>query len=194
MSYTISGGLLNVSEAAGTGNSSMKFQTPFSVSGDFIASVDAARTTVGFGGNFVIRVDLGSSDFADAFLSNTDFIASVITTPPLTNVTVTDTTISANLQIKRVGSTITTLYTDGSGTHVLQSRSDPSFTATMPIRIFLDQEAGNTAAQSGYFDNLTITSDSISAVPLPSAAYAGFAIIGALGLTGIVRRTRCSQA
>src|SRR5947208_1702160 len=56
-SYTISGGVLNVSATAGTGNGSVFFGTPFNVSGDFTATVDVSRSGLVSGGDIGLEMN-----------------------------------------------------------------------------------------------------------------------------------------
>jgi len=189
-SYTFSGGSLNVSEASGVGNGGIVFQTPFDISVDFTATVYAARNNPANGGDFVIHAQLGSSFTGDTFLAGANSIYSVVTGPTYTGNGASDSSTSATLSINRTGDTVTTSYTDSSGTTVLQSKTDPSLLGSTAITIFFDQELGNTAAQSGSFDNLTITSDSIVAAPLPSSVWGGLCPLGLLGMGTLLRRRR----
>jgi len=196
-SYNVSGGVLNVSGAAGTGNGDVLFTTPFSVSGDFTATVDATRTVLNSGGDMVIQILLpGPGGFLDIYeigpsniFSNTDSSRGLFNSAVDSNITV-------NLKIARVGNTLTTSFSDNDGVTytTLLSATDASFGGPTPIDIFLDQEHGNTSAQSGYFDNFTISSDSITAAPLPSSAWSGFALLGGFGLTIVVRRRSSNSA
>jgi hypothetical protein len=189
-SYNVSGGVLNVSGAAGTGNGDVLFTTPFSVSGDFTATVDATRSVLNSGGDMVIQILLpGPGGFLDIYeagpsniFSNTDATRGLFNSASDSNTTV-------NLKIARVGNTLTTSFSDNGGATytTLLSATDASFGGPTPIDIFLDQEHGNTGAQSGYFDNLSITSDSVPA-PLPSSAWGGLVLLAGLGLMTVVRR------
>lgn len=194
-SFNVSGGVLNVSSAAGTGNGSVTFTTPFTVSGDFTATVDATRLSLPFGGDMVIEMLLPGG-FLDIYengpgsiFSNTDATRGLFASASDSNATV-------NLKISRVGNTLTTSFSDNGGSTytTLLSATDASFGGPTPFTIFLDQEHGNTSAQSGYFDNLTITSDSITTpAPLPSAVMGGVVLLGAVGFISVRRRVQVAK-
>jgi len=50
----------------------------------------------------------------------------------------------------------------------------------MQLKLFLVQAYGNTTAHGGYFDDFSITSDSVVPEPLPSISLGGLALLGGM--------------
>ncbi|HSZ57860.1 MAG TPA: hypothetical protein VK797_19510 [Tepidisphaeraceae bacterium] len=187
-SYNVSGGVLNVNAAAGTGNGGADFKSPLTITGDFSATVDATRTNLAVGGNMVISMLQSGGAFIDVYENGPNNIFS--NTEPARGLfnSASDSSLTELLRIDRSGNTVTTSFSnDGGNTfQTLISTTLASFGGPVQLGIFMDQEAGNTAAQSGSFDNFTITSPSIT--PLPSGAWGGLVLLCGIGLTAAMRR------
>jgi hypothetical protein len=183
--YNVSGGVLNVSAAPVTGDGAVAFETPFSVSGDFTATLDATRSSVIGGQDMELFI---STPFTGVYLYGPSNVFSSSVISPGFNLA-GDSTSTVRLKISRTGNTVTTSFSDnGGGSYTtLLTLTDPSNLSTTPIWFEFAQDAGVTSAESGYFDNLSITSDSISTAPLPSAGWGGIALLAGLVLTNAVR-------
>lgn len=187
-SATFTGGAANVSEAAGVGNGLLYLSTPYSISGDFTATVVGSRSGIGdseIGLVFGDATALGAPDISDAFFVGTGNIAANIFLPTQTTAEQSNSASSVTFEIQRTGDTITNYYDAGSGLVTLNSETDPSLTGSGQVFLLLDEEFGDTGSHAGSFNNLTVTGDSL---PEPST----LALLGAGLLMLLRRQTRCS--
>lgn len=190
-SAVASGGVVNVTKDAGAGNGSVYLAAPFTLTGDFVATVVAHRDDLAANGEMGI---IGLPALGDVFFYGNDVIQGNVFSPSVDGSSRLDSAATVTFKFQRTGNTLTSYYDEGGGFQTLFSKTDPSLAAPSTLRLFFQQAYGSTAAQSGYFDNFTITSDSISAVPLPGTAAGGLVLLGGLGLTKLRRRRTAEPA
>jgi hypothetical protein len=189
-SASFTGGTANVSEAAGVGNGLLDLSTPYSISGDFTATVTGSRSAIGdseLGLVFGNSVAAPPTGISDVFFVGTTNIGANIFLHTQTNAEVSNSATSVLFEIQRTGDTITNYYDAGSGLVAVNSETDATLTASGQVFLLLQEEFGDTGAHAGSFDNLTISSNS---VPEPASAalilVAGLPLLGRRR-TGVVR-------
>lgn len=185
--YSISGGSLKVSAATGSASpdqAGLEFFTPFDLAGDFTLTVDASFTNLPFYDKLGVVVQ-GTIWYADAdFNSGTGILSAIGPNGSPQYFSQADSSTSATFKISRTGYTITTSYNVGNGWISLGSVTDPAADYTGPVGLFLFQNQAGATTAAGWFDDLTIMSDS---VPAPSVASS---TLGFLGLLTIKRFRR----
>jgi hypothetical protein len=175
-SFTESGGVGNVTKAAGIGNGIAYVGTNFQVFGDFTASVEVKRT----GLSTIGEMGLTTPNTTDVFfVDNNQINSNIFVSPGFGTRSVQNSSSSVLFQIRRLGNTIFQEYNDGTGFKLLHSASAGNSLGPTYLGFFLLQEYGDTGAHSGSFDNFRI-SDSGAAVPLPATIF----LLGS-GLVGV---------
>jgi len=181
-SASVANGVVTVSNPAGTpAFGRVTLTTPFTVSGDFTASVLADRTGIGQS-QIGIQAGADSTALADIFFQRTNVIAANAFKPSVTTL-FQDTNSSpvVTLTIARQGNTLTETYNDGV-VNVSHSHTDPILAAPVTLALFLVTDLGDTGAHQGTLDNFTITSASV-----PEPTCAGLLV---LATTLVIRRRR----
>jgi hypothetical protein len=187
-SSSVSGGVLNTAKAAGdSSNGGIYNFTAYNISGDFTATVAVDRIDLSNGGSLELDFE---GNTADVFFAGGGQIEGKLYSPGYTLNAVNDSSTQATFEIQRVGDTITESYNTGSGFVTLNTGTDASLGVSGNITLAEQRYSGASNANSGYFDNLTITSDSIVAAPLPTSLSAELCLLGLLGMGTLIRRLR----
>ena len=175
-SVTVTNGVANVSESAGFGNGGLNLYTPFTITGDFTATVLVNRTGIGScEAGLQAESPDDTSTLANIFFVRASNIASNIFRPTVyTAYNTANNAATMTLGLSRVGTTITETYNDGSG-NVTHSQSHPTMAGPLKLHLFLGEEFGDYGAHAASFDNFTITADGI-----PEPATAGLFMLPAL--------------
>jgi len=195
-SYTVGGGTLVLSQAAGEGNGQVTVSLVSPVTGDFSLAVTVSAGSLG-------RADLGivlgtadwSHTLADVFINDLgQSVNGNIFQPDFAGAFLPNTTQTMTLEITRTGDTISDIYNTGSGPVVINSGQDPSLADPVTVSLFLLEAAGDTGAHQGAFGDFDIVSldgDALPGATVPepsSAAVLGFGMVAIGGATAFARR------
>lgn len=201
-SIDFSTGAAVFTKQSGVGNGSAQISTKFDLVGDFTATVDIFRNSLERAANAGIYVS-NATGSAGIFAqgpggqSGLNSIISYVSLPNSlpqgqqysgygSNIQFANTGGLSQFRIARTGSSLYLFTNQGSGFVQFQSTAtSPLVGGPLSLTLFLDQELGSTSLHQVTFDNLTISADSVSAVPEPSIW-----ALALVGLGGLLARTR----
>jgi hypothetical protein len=187
-SYSVGGGTLTFSQAAGEGNGDVSVTSTLRVSGNFVATVIASGPKLGAAD---LGLVLGTADFgytiSDVFLNGTsDTVNGNIFQPVFTGLFTPIPVSTLTLSIVRQGNTISDIYNIGAGPVVINTATAPVLAEPVNIGLFLDESFGNTSLHMGAFTHFSIS------VPIAEPSSLALLVTGLFGLAlySAIRRRR----
>lgn len=201
-SLDFSTGAAVLTKQSGAGNGSAQIVTTFDLVGDFTATVDIFRNTlerVADAGIYVFNATGSAGIYAEGpggesgLNSIVSYVSLPNSLPPAqrysgygSNRQFANTGGLSQFRITRTGNSLNLFTNQGIGFVQFQATATSTLVGgPLTLGLFLSQGVGNTSRHQVTFDNLTISADSVSAVPEPSIW-----ALALVGLCGVLVRAR----